>query len=107
MADFERLHITQSEAYKTYIKALCRLACVYVPKIRKQFAEKAFELYQNETIRRLVIAYGEELEKLEESRLRDFTFAVNYPDTETSLEDTCLSNAGHFAETIKFFFLDK
>ena len=107
MADFERLHITQSEEYKTYIKALCRLASAYIPEIRKQFAAKAFGLYANETIRQLVIEYGKELEKLEESRLRDFTFAVDYPDTEVSLEDTCLNNAGHYAAAIKLFFLGK
>lgn len=107
MVDIKRLEITQSEEYKGYIKALCRLAYAYVPEIRKQFAAKAFDMYSNETIRKLVLAYGEEIEKLEKDRLRDFSFAADYTDSEYSLEGSCLNNAGHYEAAIKLFFIGK
>lgn len=107
MENIKKLEITQSAEYKAYIEALCRLACVYIAEIRRQFAAKAFELYGNETIRRLVLAYGEEIKKLEEDRLRDFKYAADYPESEFSLEDSCLNNAQHYAQAIKFFFLEK
>lgn len=106
MTDIEKFDITHSEEYKTYIKALCRLASQYIPKIRRQFAEKAFELFQNETIRKLVLAYGIEIEKLDEDRLRDFNLAADYPESLAhGLEDSCLNNAGHYAQAIRLFFI--
>ena len=100
----ETLKITQSDEYKSYLKALCWIAADYVSRIRVQFAEKAFEMYQNETVRKIVLAYGVEHEKLEERRLRDFTFATEHPHSAGSLEDDCLNNARHYAHTIKMLF---
>ena len=100
----ETLKITQSEEYKSYLKSLCWIAEGYVSRIRVQFAQKAFEMYQNETVRKIVLAYGVEHEKLEERRLRDFTFATEHPANEDSLEDDCLNNARHYAQTIKMLF---
>ena len=107
MTEAERFEITRSGEYKAYIEALCHLASQYIPEIRRQFAAKACELFQNETIRQLVLAYGEEAKKLEEERLREFTWAANYTESEYSLEDSCLNNAGHYAVAIKLFFLGK
>lgn len=108
MTDTEKFKITQSEEYKTYIAALCRLASGYVPKIRLQFAEKALENFQSKTLRTLVIAYGEECKKLDADRLRDFMWKANDPETLChNLEDSCLNNAEHYAAAIKLFFLDK
>ena len=107
MSENERFEITHSEEYKTYIEALCRLASQYIPEIRRQFAAKAVELFQNEAIRRLVLAYGEEGKKLEEERLREFAWAANYAESVYSLEDSCLNNANHYAAAIKLFFLEK
>lgn len=107
MLDTKRFEITHSDEYKTYIKALAKLACQYVPEIRRQYAAKAFELFANETIRQLVLAYGEEVEKLEADRLREFAYAADYTDIEYSLEDSCLNNAGHYAAAIRLFFLGK
>lgn len=98
---------TKHPEYNAYIKALCRLASSYVPEIRKQFAAKAVENFQNETLRALVLAYGEETEKLDAARLQDFTWAARDIETAGSLEDTCLNNAKHYAATIKFFYLGK
>lgn len=103
----EIYEITSSEEYKTYISALCRLASGYVPNIRRQFAEKALENFKNETLRTLVIAYGEEMKKLDADRMREFEWAVKYPEHESRLEDSCLNKAAHFEATIKFFYLDK
>ena len=103
----EIYEITSSAEYKTYIAALARLASDYVPHIRKQFAAKALENFQNETLRTLVIAYGEEIKKLDADRLQDFEWAAKDPDGVHSLEDSCLNKAKHFAATIKFFYLDK
>lgn len=107
MDESKRWEIQHSEEYKAYIDALCRLACVYISSIRRQFAAKAFELYGNETVRRLVLAYGEEIKKLEADRLREFKFAADHADTEWSLEDSCLNNAAHYEAAIKLFFLEK
>lgn len=106
MMTSEQLGITQSAEYRTYIAALCRLASQYVPEIRQQYAARAYEMFQNESVRRLVLAYGEERERLEESRLREFLWASE-PGRESntySLEDTCLNNARHYGEAIRFFF---
>ena len=100
----ETLKITQSEEYKSYLKSLCWIAEGYVSRIRVQCAQKAFEMYQNETVRKIVLAYGVEHEKLEERRLRDFTFASEHPSNEYSMDDDCLNNARHYAQTIKMLF---
>ena len=97
--------ITASEEYKEYMKALCRLASGYVSRIRVQFAEKAYEKYQDETTRRIVLAYGEQAEKLDNSRLRDFEFVSVYgATTPDHLEDDCLNNADSYGHTIKMLF---
>ncbi len=107
MTTTEIYTITTTAEYKTYINALCRLASGYIPKIRRQFAEKALVNFQNETIRKLVIAYGAECEKLDESRLRDFKMVADDPELYGhGLEDYCLNNAEHYAAAIKLFFLD-
>ena len=99
------LAIINSEEYKKYLAALCRLASQYISSIRVQFAEKAYEKYQDETLRRIVYAYGEEIAKLDEARLRDFSHAAHFgaysPD---SLADSCLNNACHYGPTIKMLF---
>ena len=108
MNENERFEITHSVEYKAYIEALCHLASKYVPKIRRQFAAKSVELFQNETIRRLVLAYGEEAKKEERELLQEFTWAANSPESGLySLETSCLNNAAHYAEAIKLFFLEK
>ena len=97
--------ITSSEEYKEYLAALCHLASGYVSRIRVQFAEKAYEMYQNETVRRIVLAYGEEYEKLEQSRLFDFRLTSEHGAvTPECLNDDCLNNARHYGNTIKMLF---
>ena len=97
--------ITRTDEYKEYLKALCRLASHYVSRIRVQFAEKAYEMYQNETVRRIVLAYGEEVEKLEKDRFRDFRFVSEYGAvTPESLDDSCLNKARSYGDTIKMLF---
>lgn len=105
MNDMDKLTITHSPEYKEYIAALCHLAGGYVPRIRRKIAEQAFEKFQNETIRSLVLAYGEQYEKLQKDRLTDFEMVANDPELfGHGLEDPCLNRAGSYAETIKFFF---
>lgn len=96
--------ITHSDEYKEYMKALCRLACVYVSEIRVQFADKAYEMYQNETVRRIVLKYGKEAEKLDKDRLFDFMHISEYGPRDYGMPDTCLSNAKHYAATIYMLF---
>ena len=113
-AEMERWQIRRSEEYKTYMKALCRLAARWVPRIRIQFAEKAFDKFQDESIRKLVLAYGEEYEKLDAERLHDFCradenfdddFYGNYNvDPTTYLEDSCLIHAGEYAQALFYLF---
>lgn len=81
MTDTERFQITRTEEYKQYMNALCRLASGYVSRIRVQFAEKAFDKYQDATIRRIVLAYGEQIEKLDADRLNDFMRTSEYGAT--------------------------
>lgn len=99
------LSITLSEEYNAYLKALCRLASQWVCKIRKQFADKAYEMYQNETVRKIVLEYGKEVEELEKTRLRDFSFVAEHPDFgEAHLKDDCLNNASAYAKTVWMLF---
>ena len=101
----ERFATTRTEECKAYIKALCRLASAYVARIRVKFAERAYEKYADPTIRRLVLEYGKECEKLDEDRLRDFEFASEYgATTEESLNDSCLINAREYGRAIWFLF---
>lgn len=97
--------ITQSEEYKAYIKALCTLSSQYVTRIRAQFCIKAYEMYQDKTVRRIVLAYGEEHEKLEEYRLMKFMWESEKeePD-ETFLKDDVLNKANAYGDTIKMLF---
>lgn len=99
------IHITTSEEYKAYIKALCRLASGYIPKIRVKFAEQAYDKYMDATTRRIVLAYGEEIEELDASRLRDFSHYAHFGSVGTGpLTDSCLNNAKSYGETIKMLF---
>lgn len=91
--------------FELYMTALCRLASGYVSRIRVQFAEKAVDMFENETVRRIVLAYGEEVEKLDHDRLRDFQHVTKYgATTPESLGDSCLNHARHYGETIKMLF---
>lgn len=101
----QKYEIINSEEYKDYLNALCRLASDYVSRIRVQFAEKAYDMYQNETVRRIVYAYGEEMEKLDADRIREFAYVAHFgATTPEHLNDTCLNNARHYAATIKMLF---
>jgi len=105
MTDTERFQITRAEEYKQYMKALCRLASGYVSRIRVQFAEKAFDKYQDATIRRIVLAYGEQIEKLDADRLNDFMRTSEYgATTPECLNDSCLNKASSYGDTIKMLF---
>lgn len=96
--------ITRTEEYKSYMKALCRLAFQYVSEIRVQFADKAYEMYQNETIRMIVLEYGKEAERLDKDRLFDFTHISEFGPRDYGMPDTCLNNARHYAATIYMLF---
>ena len=101
----EKLNLQKSEEYQYYMKSLCKLASTYVARIRQQFAAKAIEMYQNETVRRLVIEYGKEMETLEAHRLRDFKFAaVDADGMVLSLEDSCLNKSSSYGDSIKLLF---
>ena len=103
--DIEALKTIQSDEYKLYLKALCGIASDYISRIRVQFAEKAYEKYQDETIRMIVLAYGVEHDKLEARRLRDFSIvAESGAFSDESLNDDCLNNAKHYAATVKMLF---
>ena len=99
------INITNTPEFKTYIESLCRLASDYVPRIRVQFAEKAVEKFQDETIRKLVLAYGDEMKKLDASRLQDFMWrAKDHGCMAHNLEDSCLNHAKSYHDAIKFLF---
>ena len=101
----ENLRITQSEEYKQYMKALCKLASGYVSRIRVQFAEKAFDKFQDATTRRIVIEYGKEAEKLEADRLRDFRHVSEFgATTPEHLNDSCLNRASDYQHTAFMLF---
>ena len=105
MTDIERMETIRTPEYKTYTAALCRLASQFVPHIRRQFADKALDLYNNESVRRLVIAYGEEAKKLDDYRLREFELVASPPGEHPhELNDDCLNRAKSYADTIRFFF---
>lgn len=101
----EKMNLQKSEEYQYYMKSLCKLASTYVARIRQQFAAKAIEMYQNETVRRLVIEYGKEMETLEAHRLRDFKYAaVDADGMVLSLEDSCLNKSSSYGDAIKLLF---
>lgn len=101
----ERFKTIQSPEYQTYQEALAQLASPYVSRIRIQYAMKAYEMYQNPTVRKLVLAYWEDYKKLEQDWTRSFQFvAENGIFQWTSMEDTCLSNAGAYAKAIELLF---
>lgn len=112
--DMEKWEVRRSEEYQKYMKALCRMACRWVPEIRIQYAEKAFEMYKDESVRKLVLAYGEEAEKLDADRLRDFCNADEHFDDdfwgkyevnrETYLRDSCLIHADEYAQAAFLLF---
>ena len=76
--------------------------------------QKAFDMYQDETVRKLVLAYGEEAEKLDEDRFNDFCRAdENFDedfygkynvDPKTYLKDSCLIYAGEYAQALFYLF---
>ena len=100
----EKMNLQKSEEYQYYMKSLCKLASTYVARIRQQFAAKAIEMYQNETVRRLVIEYGKEMETLEAHRLRDFKYAAIDEVIMNGLEDSVLNHASDYGHTIFFLF---
>lgn len=103
--DMERFSITHTEEYKAYLKALCCMASKWVPEIRVQYARKAYEMYANETVRRIVLEYGKEAEKLDKDRLRSFEFCSEHDDFGPNhLEDSCLIHAGDYAQTVFMLF---
>lgn len=103
--DIEYLRTIHSDEYKAYLAALCRLASMYVSRIRVQFAERAYENYADPTIRRMVLAYGDEAEKLDRDRLSDFRHVSEYgADDDAWLKDSCLNNASAYAKAIWFLF---
>lgn len=107
MANMTKWNTSRTEEYQAYSKALCRLASGYVSSIRILFATQAFEKYEDPTIRRLVLEYGKECEKLDRQRLRDFENYALLDDDEyhsECLEDSCLNNARHYEEAIKLLF---
>ena len=108
-ADRETFEIVHTEEFKKYMTALCRLSSEYVSRIRVQFAEKAFEMYKNETIRTLVLAFGREYEKREKWRLQDFCHVAeygsgNYEQPENALKDSSITKANEYGEAIKLLF---
>ena len=101
----ENWELTHTEEYGKYMASLCRLASGYVSTIRVKFATRAFEKYADPTIRKLVLAYGEECEKLDKDRLSDFRFVSEHgPSTDWALKDSCLNNAHEYGKAIWFLF---
>lgn len=98
--------IIHSEEYKEYIYALYRCSSCWIDELRIQYAQKAYEMYKNETIRKIVLEYGKEIKKADEYNLRRFTWAAEDPDTSTSsdVRGDCLNKAGSLADTIYFLF---
>lgn len=105
--DFE---LIQSEVYKDYMKALALYTRGYVPRIRCKFAAKAEEMYHNETVRKLVLAYGREYEKRELDYICNFKRTVDnfepelIETMEESFEDSCLNKAASYGDAIKLLF---
>lgn len=105
MADTNKFQTINSPEYQAYQEALAQLASPFVCRIRIQYAMKAYEMYQNPTVRKLVLAYGEDYEKLKKDWVRSFESVANYGVREyTSMEDTCLSNAKAYAKAIELLF---
>lgn len=98
--------ITNSEEYKEYISALCRCSSQWVASIQIQYARKAYQMYQNETVRKLVLEYGRQIEKLDKTLLDQFRWACRDGDEarETSLYGDCLNLSGSLAKTIHYLF---
>ena len=105
--EYENMKIRNSEEYAEYIKALTRWASQFVVRIRAQYAKKAFEMFKNETVRKVVLAYGKEAEELDKHRVRDFSFIAEHPNWDTAedhLTDWCLNKAHEYGSTISLLF---
>lgn len=106
----KEISVLLSEEYKQYIEALSDCACYYVERIRVQFAEKAYQNYFNETIKKLVLAYGEQAEKLRKERARDFAFAVEYFEDYADegktvhIDDSCINKTKSYREALYLLF---
>lgn len=100
----EEQKIFHSEEYAAYLETLCKIASRYISRIRVQYAAKAWEMFQNETVRRIVSEYAKELEELERHRLMDFKSASEHEVSESHCEDWCLSKATSYADTIHLLF---
>ena len=100
------LKITLSQEYKDYLAILSELSSCWVSRIRMQFARKAYNMYQDETIRKLVFAYGEEHKKREDERIRQFSFAAEWLDRDDDyLRDShCLIHDEEYRQTLYFLF---
>ena len=98
--------ITTSEEYKEYLSALCRCSSTWVASIRVQYARKAYRMYQDETVRKLVLKYGEEAKKADAYELREFTWASEEEDDAKAdrLHGDCLNIASALAKTIHYLF---
>lgn len=109
-AYWERQRLIHSEEFQVYAEALCILASTYVERIRKQFADKALEKYSDPTIRRLVLAFGEEAKKQDKHRLDRFMSEIDYgpKDWLTLGDDHCLIHDREYEKAIWFLFdIDK
>ena len=100
------LSITLSEEYKQYIEILSDLSSHWVPSIRLQFAKKAYNCYQDPSIRKLVFAYGEDAVKRRRERYRQFEFAAEWHDCDESyLEDSnCLIHDSEYRRALFLLF---
>lgn len=108
----EILSTIQSDDYKRFTEILLHRAMTWVPRIRRQYAIKAYEMYQNPTVRKLVFAYGEEVDNLQKDLLREFRSLSEAKPTGQDpeeldfyrMEGSCLNHAGAYAQAIDLLF---
>ena len=107
----ERIKLTHQEDYEKYIKGLAHVSERWVAHIREQFARKAVEMFKNETVRKLVLAFEDEYEKLQDDYARSFRWAANHyavveedDNYNPSLETSCLNKAESYADAIWLLF---
>lgn len=104
--DTEREWVCKSPEWNSYLAALEKLSVPYIASIRRKFAVRAYRMFKNEAVRRLVIEYGKEHDSNKATRRCEFFAMARDPmRNDSNLEgDSCINNASAYADAIKFMF---
>jgi hypothetical protein len=98
MKKIQDIEIISTKEFKEFIEDLAYFANNYITKIRRQLTENAFEIYQNETVKKMLHEYR----VLAEKDLKDLIYGMQHqienPDSNCNLDS--LSGANHYSNVL-------